>query len=658
MIRFLQQDSAITKFIFISLISITAVLMVITLVPGIFQNTLSGSKNYATISGDGIFGRFIGNSTDVPTAQVQQLAQRMMQRQHYPDFVLPYMMQRAGQALVERAVILREADKLGLSVTDQDLRNELQYGPFAAVLFPQGKFIGEHRYEDFVQNEFGLSRGDFETQLKEEMLVNRMQAMVAGGQTVSDSEVRDAYLKQATKVKFQYAVLNAQTVESQINPTDAELQDFFKKNAAHYATAIPESRKLQYVAFGWNQIPGGPAQISDAEVQQYYNDHQKQFQVPEEVRVRHILVKVAPNADAKTDAAAKQKAEDILNQLKGGADFATLAKKDSDDPGSKQQGGELGFLQHGTTAPPFDKMAFSLQPGQTSDVFKTQFGYHILQVEDKHTAHLKPLSEVHPLIMADLMQQKQAQAAQNYAATLQKEAQSDGLEKMAAAHHLQVVNTDYIQKGSVVPGLADGSQMLTKAMTMQPGAAPQSASTGEGYAVFQVTAAQPAHAPNFADYKAHILDDYRSQMLPNLLRQKTQQLATLAETDKSLPKAAAATGAKLETSDLVDSKSQVPDLGAMTGDAAVAFTLQPGQISGPIMNGRTGVVLDVLDRQAPTEQDIAQHMDATREQLLQEKRDQVFAVFVTNLDQRYKKRGLIHLYQPAMSPAKPGAAKS
>ena len=114
------------------------------------------------------------------------------------------------------------------------------------------------------------------------------------------------------------------------------------------ATAIPETRKVEYVAFALNQVPGGVPEVSGADVQQYYNDHHQQFQVPEEVRVRHILIKVPTGANAQTVAAAKAKAEGILKQLKSGANFADLAKKYSDDPGSKAQGGELGFIQHGS----------------------------------------------------------------------------------------------------------------------------------------------------------------------------------------------------------------------------------------------------------------------------------------------------------------------
>ena len=654
MIRFLQQDSRIVKAIFIGLISVTAVLMVITLVPGIFQDAAAGGDTFAIVHSDSIFGRFLGSSTDVSMTQVQQVAQRMQQQQHYPDFILPFLVQRAGQAMVQRAVLIQEAGHLGLTVTDEDVRNELTHGPFAPVLFPDGKFIGEDRYDDFVQNNFNMSRTDFERQLKDEILINRLESLITGGLNVSPQDVRDAYLKQATKVKFEYAVLSAADLRKQINPSDAELKAFFQKNSARYAHAIPETRKVQYVAFNLNQVPGGPPQVSGADIQRYYNEHQQQFQVPEQVRVRHILIKVPAKADAKTVAAAQAKAQDILKQLLNGANFADLAKKYSDDPGSKEQGGELGFIQHGATVPEFDKAAFSLQPGQLSGIIRTQFGFHILQVEEKQPAHEKSVDEVHNLILANLTQQKQTQAAQDYASKLQAEAQKNGLQKMAEENHLQMTTTDPLQQGGVVPGLADGSQMLTRAFTMKPGAPPQSASTGEGYAVFTVLNVVPAHAPTFDTYKPTLLEDFRNEQMAGMLRGRTQQLAIKAKEENSLEKAAKEVGATVKTSDLVDSTAQVPDLGAMASEGAVAFTLQPGQFSGPILTQRTGVVMQLLDKQAPTEAQIQQNLDAVRDQLIQQRRDAAFAVFVTSLQEHYTQRGLIRYNKKTPAPVVPG----
>ena len=328
MIRILQQDNRITKIIFAVIIGFAVVTMVITLVPGIFDNaTANDATNFATVKEPGAFGRILGESTPVKTTEVTQLAQRQLQQQHLPDFLLPYMSQRAGQILVQRAILKHEADRMNLQVSDEDLRRELQTGPFAQYLFPGGNYIGDDGYINFVQSAFQTTRSDFESQVKADMELNRLQALITGGVTVSDNAVREAYQKDGTKVKFDYAVISADDLQKSINPTDAELQSFFKTNAVRYANAVPETRKIEYIAFDASNLPGGKPQVSDAEVQSYYNAHQDQYQVKEQVKVRHILIAVPAGADAKTDAAAKTKAEDLLKQIKAGGNFADLASK-------------------------------------------------------------------------------------------------------------------------------------------------------------------------------------------------------------------------------------------------------------------------------------------------------------------------------------------
>src|SRR5271156_1350910 len=514
MIRFLQKDNRVVKIIFIAIIAVAVVTMVITLVPGIFADTDTSSDSYAVVRTGGLMGRYFGTSTTITTPEVQQVAQRILQQKRYPDMMLPYLMPQAAQALIQREVLLQEANRLGLQVSDVDLRRAMQTGPFSQALFPGGQFIGEDKYADFVSNYFHTSIQDFETQVKKEIEINRLEAMVTGGVTVSDQDVRDSYRQQGTKIKFDYAVINSEDLRKQINPTDAELQAFFKQNAARYKDAVPETRKLAYIALNQTDVPNGAPPVTNQQVEQYYQAHQKDFQVPEEVKLRHILIKVDPKADAKTAAAAKQKAEDLLKQIKGGADFAALAKANSDDTGSKEAGGELGMIQRGVTVPAFETAAFSLQPGQTSEVIKTQFGYHILQVEEKQTAHLKPLEEVKPQILATLTRQQEADQQAAYAQQLANEAAKSGLPKTAEAHHLQVVTTDYLQQNAVLSGLPDSSKLLGLAFSAKPGAAPQVSETGEGFAVFQVQDVKPAHAPAFDEYKSHLVDDFREQQLP------------------------------------------------------------------------------------------------------------------------------------------------
>jgi peptidyl-prolyl cis-trans isomerase D len=649
MIRFLQKDNRVVKIIFIVIIAVAVVTMVITLVPGIFSDTDTSSDSYATVHSGGILGRYFGTSTTITTPEVQQVAERMLQQQHYPDMVLPYLMPRAAQALIQREVLLQEANRLGLQLTDADLRRAMQTGPFAQALFPNGQFIGEDRYADFVSNYFHTSIQDFESQVKKEIEINRLQAMVTGGITVSDQEVRDAYRDQATKIKFDYAVINGEDLRKQINPTDAELQAFFKQNATRYKDAIGETRKLAYIALNQTDVPGGPPQVTNQQVEQYYQGHQKDFQVPEEVKVRHILIKVPDKADAKTDAAAKEKAEALLKQIKGGADFAALAKANSDDPGSKEQGGELGMIQRGVTVPPFEKAAFSLQPGQISDVIKTQFGYHILKVEEKQTAHLKPLDEVKPQIVATLTRQAEADQQAAFAQQLATEAGKTSLAKTAEAHHLQLVTTDYLQQNAVISGLPDGAKLLTQAFSAKPGAAPQVSSTGEGFAVFQVQDVKAAHAPTFDEWKSHLADDFREQQLPQLLARKINELADKAHAENNLAQAAKEVGATVKTSDLVGHTAQVPDIGELSSTAPDLFDLKVGQISKAINTGHSGIVAKIDDKQQPTAEEIAKNLDATRESLLGERREQMFAVFVTSLTDRYEKQGGIRMNKRAQT---------
>jgi peptidyl-prolyl cis-trans isomerase D len=657
MIRFLQKDTKFVKALFWVIISVSCVAMVIFLVPGLFNDQTASGDTYASIGYGGFLGRFLPASDTISTTDVQNLAQRMLQRQQLPDFVLPFMMQRVGQGMIQQHLELLEAKHLGITATDDDVRNFLHSGQWGELLFPGGKYIGDAQYAEFVSEQFQMTREKFENEVKNEIIENRLRALITGGVTISDNEVRSSYVDQATKIKFDYAVIDTDALRNQINPTDAELQAFFTRNASKYATAIPEARKIQYITFTATNLPQAPAPVTDAEVQQYYQQHIKDYQVDEQVKVRHILIAVN-SQDPKADADAKAKAQSILDQLHHGADFAKLAKQYSDDPGSKDQGGELGWIKHGVTVPEFDQTAFSLQPGQLSGLVRTKFGYHIIQTEDKQAAHTRPLDEVKPEIMATLTRQNESQQEQAFAQQLSAEAAKTGLAATAATHHLQAVTTDFLSQSAVVPNLADGTQLLTGAFNAKKGAAPQVASTGDGYAVYQVTDIQPAHAPDFASYKSHILDDYRDQQLPQLLATKTNELADRAKSENDLAKAAKELGATMKSSDLVGHDAQVPDIGSLATVAPQLFNLSVGQLSGAINTGHTGVVAKITDKQLPTSDEVAKNFDSTREALLDQRRDDMFEVFVTNLQNVYQKDGRIRINRKAQQGALGGGSQS
>ncbi|HWG21636.1 MAG TPA: peptidyl-prolyl cis-trans isomerase [Terracidiphilus sp.] len=651
MLRFLQQDTKMAKAIYVVIIAAASVGMVVYLIPGLMNTGVAAPNTYAEVYPHW-YSKILRSGEPISLQRVQQVARQQIQQRspQYMDnpMILNFFTQQVGQQLVEQQILLTEAAKLGVSASNDDVSKFLHTGMMGETLFPNGKYIGEAAYTNLVNTRANMSVPDFEENIRHQIVIQRLEALITAGVSVGDQEVRDSYRKDNIKIKFDYAVISGDDLRKTINPSDTELQAFFQKNAARYAKGVPEERKITYFAFTPDQLPGGIPQPSQQEIQSYYGQHQSEYQVPEQARSRHILVKVDPKADAKTDAAAKAKADAIAKQLQNGGNWTDIAKKNSDDPGSKDSGGELGFSQKGRMVPEFDNAIFTQKIGDIK-VVKSQFGYHVVQVEERQGAHSQTLAEVQDTIKATLSRQMVTQAEDNYAKQLSQEAASKGLQATAAAHHLEVVTTPPVGAGGTIPSLPDGSQLVAKAFESKQGDAPQSAPTGEGYAIFQVSGVVPAHSPTFADWKSHVLEDFRSEQLPALLNAKTQELANKAKASGDLAKAAKDVGATVKTSDLVGQNQQVPDFGQVAQVAPQLFDLSVGAISGPINAGRTGVVVKMDDKQEPSPQDIQKNFDQTRDQMLKQRQDEAFQIFASNVANDYKKHNLIRYNAKALT---------
>jgi peptidyl-prolyl cis-trans isomerase D len=654
MIRFLQaKDSRVVKAIFVIIIAVVSVGMVLYLIPGFTGMGSSAADTYAIIYPHW-YNRIFSSGVVVSQEHVATVARR--QAQQNPQYlenpgIMRIIEMQAGQQQVQQQILLIEADKLGITASSEDVNQFLHRGQFGEVLFPNGQFIGTESYTAIITGRFNMSVPEFEQEIQQEIIIIRLRSLITAGVTVSDADVREAYRQQNVKIKFDYAVISADDLRKTINPSDSDLEAFFKKNAARYASAVPEQRKITYFAFTPNELPGGTPQPTQQEIQQYFNAHLSEYTIPEQARSRHILIKVAPGADAKTDAAAKARAEGLLKQIKSGANFADLARKNSEDS-SKNMGGELGFLLRGATVPEFEKALFNQKIGDTQ-IVKSQFGYHILQVEERQPERHQSLDEVRPAIQITLINQKKSLAAKAYAQALTSEAIKNGLEKTAAAHHLEMVTTPLVGAQGVIAALPNSTEILGKAFQSRQGDPPQFATTGEeGYAIFQVTEIAPAHAPAFADWKKNVLKDFQDEQIPGLLGQKTQELAEKAKNLNDLSKAAKAVGATLKTSDLVGPSDQVPEFGMVAQVAPQLFDLKPGELSGPISAGRTGVVARLVDKKEPTPDEIAKYFDQTKDQLLSQRQNEAFNLFLSTIMSDYKKHNRIRI--PRAKGGQPG----
>jgi len=395
MIRFLQKSGQTTKYVLGGLLLIICASMVITLIPGGLGGDVFGGT-----PGKGIVAKVDGgdiSADDVRTTARQMLQQQMPQGGANMSMLLPFFAQRAAEQLITREALISEANHMGLRVSPEEVKDELQHGRYAATFFPGGNFIGEQEYEDMLQRA-NLTPTKFEEAVAKDILLTKLQALISGTAGVSENEIHEQFIKQNSKVKFDYAVLKQDDIKKGLHPTDAELKAFYESHKASYANSIPEKRKVKYAVIDTSKAEAG-LQITQSDLQSYYDQHRDQYRVPEQVKVSHILIKTPlPGPDGKVDekglAEAQRRAEDLQKQLKSGTKFETLAEKYSEDPGSAKQGGSLGWVGKGQTVPEFEKAAFSLPKGQTSDLVKSSYGFHIIRVDDKQDAHMKSLDEV------------------------------------------------------------------------------------------------------------------------------------------------------------------------------------------------------------------------------------------------------------------------
>ncbi len=271
-----------------------------------------------------------------------------------------------------------------------------------------------------------------------------------------------------------------------------------------------------------------------------------------------------------------------------------------------------------------------MSKGQTSDLVKSSYGFHIIRLEDKQDAHLKTLAEVKTEIEEKVKQLKTAHAAEVAANTMLSQARTDGFDKAAASKGQAAVTTDYFSHTDTLPGLSANPQFMDAVFNEADKAPPDVVQIPQGYVVFQLLGIRPPATPTFEEIRTRVESEFKNQRAGFLLQQKTQELSDRAKASHDLKKAAKELGATVKTSDLVLPDGQVPDIGSMSNATAI-FALKPGEISGPITALSNGVVAQLLEKQAPTDQEYAEKKVSIRQSLLEAKQNDLFGLFVSNL---------------------------
>jgi peptidyl-prolyl cis-trans isomerase D len=523
--------------------------------------------------------------------------------------------------MIDEQVALIEAERHGITVSDDELAQQIFSIP---GLQENGRFIGEQRYEQLLQSQNPpMTKSQFETSLRRSMIIDKLRAALTDWVAVSDMEVEREYRQRNEKVKLQLAALTADRFRSQVMVTDADVAAYFESKKAEYR--VGEQRKVKYLLLDRDQARLKVA-VPPNDVQRYYNDNIEQYQTPEQVRARHILL----NTAGKDEAAVRKQAEAILAQVKGGADFAALAQKVSEDEGSKVNGGDLGFFGRGRMVPEFETAAFMMEPGQISDLVKSQFGFHIIKVEEKRPAATQTLDQVRPQIQQTLTMQIADQQISDRARQLEDRLEQPGdLDTVAKELGIMVQESGLFQREDPVPGLGAAPQISDDAFRLEQGQVSDALASPRGPVFITVTEKKDPYVPPLDEVKDRAREDLIRARATELSRQRASAIAAALKSAGDFAAAAKTQGFEAKTSELVAREAPLPDIGVSPEVDRAAFSLPIGAVSDPIQTTDGTVIVKVLERDEVTPDEFRIAREAFRAELLNERRGRFFSAYMS-----------------------------
>jgi peptidyl-prolyl cis-trans isomerase D len=636
MFNLFRSGAKVTKYMLGILLLIVAASMVTYLIPssGLTTASSTGVDNVlAEVGGTAI------TSNDAKAAMDRLVAGGQMPR----DAAEVYLPQLVDQMIQDRAAVY-VFEKQGITVSDEEVLTGLM------VVYPQffkdGKLVAPDQLEQALQNQQGVTLAGGIELMRQQLLLRKVQNMAYASVVVTQDEVNQALIKKHQTGKIEYIAFPPAKFRDQVKPTPEALQDAYKKDRANYT--IPEKRSFQVLVADQAKV-AEKMTVSDAQLRAAYAASMDSFRTPERVKARHILLMTQNKSDAEKKAALA-KAQDLLKQIKAGADFGELAKKNSQDPGSAQNGGDLGFIVRGQTVPPFEKFAFSAKPKEISDVITTEYGYHIIQALEKEPARVKPFEEVKDSIAEQLKKQgvnEKMQAAVDQARAALLKAPGSAPE-VAKQFDLELVTVKDAAAGQPIPSIGPAPEISTALAGMKPNDVSDSILvSGNKIAIVVLNEKTPPKPADYSEVEDKVREQYITTQSMVLANEAARKAAEQARAGTDL--AAVAKSYKLEATKSAD--VTVNDSIEGLGPSAVLtemFSKPVGSIIGPTSVSGQNIVYKILDRSTPDVNNYANERDSAVQELKQQKARTMYSLFQDSLLEQVRKDGKLKIHQNAI----------
>jgi peptidyl-prolyl cis-trans isomerase D len=501
--------------------------------------------------------------------------------------------------LISQKVIAVEAKRLGLQVSDREVQDKVLAYP---VFVDSGGFIGRAKYQALLEQN-NMTIPEFEDSIRSQLLSEKLMSFVTAGISITTQEAEAEYRKKNEKAKIDYFVIDPAKLVSKMTVTDQDQKDYYEKNKARYQ--MPEARKVKYIfvdSVKYHKL----ATTTDKELEEYFSQHQEDYRLKETVGAQHILFKTEGKKPEEVEA-IRTKALSVLERAKKGEDFAALAKMYSEDS-SAAQGGNLGEFPRGQMVPEFEKAAFSLGVGAISDLVQTQYGFHIIKVNKKQEARLRPFTEMKEAIRSIVLGTKGAAQAADVSQKIANELKTNkNLDAVAQKYEAEVRET---------PAVID---------------------------------IQAAHDASFDEAKPRVLADVKLEKANQLASEKAKGVEDGVKAGKDLATLAITAGMETKTSEPIARGGSIPEFGAIADRDKEIFSLPLGKPGTPSTVASKTLVFAVKERKDLDPEEVKKGLDTVRASLLEAKREMYFSTWIQDAQKKMQDGKSIKINQAALT---------
>ena len=535
---------------------------------------------------------------------------------------------RAADQLIEQTLLLQEANDRDLEVNNTELQAAIQ----AAPTFQQDGVFNKQRYLQLLETS-RLTPLEYETLKRQELLLSRAEQAIRAEAAVSDEEVEQEFRDRNTEIAIEYAAFRPTAYELEVTIDEEALADYFAAEGESFR--LPEQRTARYLLLAPEQYLDA-VEVGEQEIEDEFRWRASEFAVKEAVSARHILFRLAPDASAEDEDQVLQQAQTVYQQLLDGADFAALARTHSADPGSKDNGGDLGWFERGAMVPEFEAAAFSLEPGVVSEPVKSAFGYHLILVEERREAEAGDLEQAREQLTADLSRRKALETAYSAADNLLMDLE-DAITSWDELAETEGYRTSPpVSRDGAVAGIENSAEFVSVLFGLAPEAAGQLLETTAGTYLIAVAEVEPSAIPELDAVRDAVTASFRRIEAQRMAADRAEQLLSAA-TEQGWDAAVASLGVTVEQTELFGKKGgAVPKLGWAPDLKEAAFALgESGSVVPEVYAvGGAEYVVRVTERVEADLTGLDAERETLRAEILPRKQNDHYTQYVKQLRER------------------------